>query len=195
MRPVELRGSFIRESGFQPRPNPRITDHARVNTVRQSCNRLSGLHRSDHRYAAAAGRYHRPDNARLIDQGIACGQDAGASREFRQKFVGHQFDHHEPLGRHANIAFVEERSEDGGVDRTVDVCVIQDDQPNPATSTDPTPAGLRRRRDVSRLPACPVLDDDRDRACIDGSGAGRVSCGVRANSSRAVICGLVTPAH
>jgi len=72
--------------------------------------------------------HHRPDHALRVADRIARRQLLGTRRELGDEGVGHRFVDDEPFGRHADLALVEERPEDGCLDRFVHVGIVEHQQ-------------------------------------------------------------------
>ena len=59
---------------------------------------------------------------------------------FCGEVVGHGIDDDDPLGRHADLALVHERAEGGGLDRLVEIGVLEHDQRRLAAEFEQAPA-------------------------------------------------------
>ena len=77
---------------------------------------------------------------------VAGRQGRGARRELREEGVGDLVVEDDLLGRHADLAGVGEGAEDGGVDRLVDVGVVEHDQRRLAAEFEQHRLQVRRRQ-------------------------------------------------
>jgi hypothetical protein len=84
---------------------------------------------------------------------IAGRQLAGAGCQFGDKLIGDRLVDDDPLRRHADLTLIHEGAENGGIDRTVDIGVVEDDQRRLA-------AKLEKGR--LQIPAASLGDDPAD---------------------------------
>ncbi len=114
------------------------------------CDLVDDVRAHQHAIRFAAGQRARALAERVLDQALAharrsCGRprrraasclragrrtaiDAAFARELCGKSVGDRVDDDDPLGRHADLALVHERAERGGLDRFVEIGVLEHDQ-------------------------------------------------------------------
>ncbi len=145
--------SSRRERGFMSgvtpvdhgaRASARCRGLAARRAARRPCASASSIRRVAHG-RPSSGRPPRPAaSCPRADRRPASTGSLGG--ELRGERVGDGFDHDDPLGRHADLALVHEGAERRGLDRLVEIGILEHDQSAPCRPARAAPASGARPR-------------------------------------------------